>query len=91
MAKKIAPQSAPQTIESLRLHERDTGSVEVQTKTLTERIATLNKHFTSHAKDFSSRRGMNVMLAQRRKLLDYLRRTDVGRYEILIGHLGLRK
>jgi small subunit ribosomal protein S15 len=69
----------------------DTGSPEVQVAILTERINNLTQHFKSHAKDNHSRRGLLMMVNQRRSLLDYLRREDEHRYTDLIGKLGLRK
>ena len=69
----------------------DTGSPEVQVAILTERINNLTQHFKSHAKDNHSRRGLLMMVNQRRSLLDYLRRKDEQRYTDLIAKLGLRK
>ncbi|MGH7090896.1 MAG: 30S ribosomal protein S15 [Stellaceae bacterium] len=69
----------------------DTGSPEVQVAILSERIRNLTDHLTTHKKDFHSRRGLLVMVGQRRSLLDYLKRSDQGRYEGLIGRLGLRR
>ncbi len=69
----------------------DTGSPEVQVALLSERIANLTEHLKSHAKDFHSRRGLLVLVGQRRGLLDYLKRKDAKRYESLIGRLGLRR
>ena len=69
----------------------DTGSPEVQVAILSERIRNLTDHLTTHKKDFHSRRGLLVMVGQRRSLLDYLKRTDASRYEGLIGRLGLRR
>ena len=69
----------------------DTGSPEVQVAILTERINNLTTHFKSHAKDNHSRRGLLMLVNQRRSLLDYLRRNDEQRYTDLIGKLGLRK
>ena len=69
----------------------DTGSPEVQVAILTERITNLTQHFKSHAKDNHSRRGLLMLVNQRRSLLDYLRRNDEQRYTDLIGKLGLRK
>ena len=80
-----------QIIEENRLHETDTGSAEVQIAILTERITNLTGHFKSHAKDNHSRRGLLKLVAQRRKLLDYLKKTDEGRYAKLIERLGLRR
>jgi small subunit ribosomal protein S15 len=69
----------------------DTGSPEVQVAVLSERINNLAAHFEGHKKDNHSRRGLIKMVSQRRGLLDYLKRTDVKRYEALIGRLGLRR
>jgi small subunit ribosomal protein S15 len=69
----------------------DTGSPEVQVAILTERINNLTQHFKAHAKDNHSRRGLLMLVNQRRSLLDYLRRKDEQRYTDLIGKLGLRK
>jgi small subunit ribosomal protein S15 len=74
-----------------RAHETDTGSTKVQVALLTERINTLTEHFKTHVKDFHSRRGLLVMVSQRRKLLDYLKRVDADKYRVLIDRLGLRK
>jgi small subunit ribosomal protein S15 len=69
----------------------DTGSPEVQVALLSERISSLTEHLKTHAKDFHSRRGLLVLVGQRRGLLDYLKRKDASRYESLIGRLGLRR
>ena len=69
----------------------DTGSSEVQVAILSERIANLTEHFKTHKKDNHSRRGLLMMVAQRRKLLDYLKKKDEARYTDLIGKLGLRR
>jgi small subunit ribosomal protein S15 len=69
----------------------DTGSPEVQVAILSERIRNLTEHLSTHKKDFHSRRGLLVMVGQRRSLLDYLKRTEISRYEELIGRLGLRR
>ncbi|MSO64996.1 MAG: 30S ribosomal protein S15 [Alphaproteobacteria bacterium] len=69
----------------------DTGSPEVQVAILSERLTNLTEHFKSHVKDTHSRRGLLMMVNRRRRLLDYLKRADEGRYEKLIGRLGLRK
>jgi small subunit ribosomal protein S15 len=71
--------------------EGDTGSPEVQVAILSERIRNLTDHLTTHKKDFHSRRGLLVMVGQRRRLLDYLKGLSVMRYENLIGRLGLRR
>ena len=69
----------------------DTGSPEVQVAILTERITNLTEHLKMHTKDFASRRGLLMMVGQRRRLLDYLRRKEQSRYVTLIERLGLRK
>ena len=71
--------------------EKDTGSTEVQVALLTENINLLQKHFREHSHDHHSRRGLIRMVNQRRKLLDYLKKKDLGRYATLIGRLGLRR
>jgi small subunit ribosomal protein S15 len=71
--------------------EGDTGSPEVQVAILSERIRNLTEHLKTHKKDFHSRRGLLMMVGQRRRLLDYLKRKDVKRYEDLIARLGLRR
>jgi small subunit ribosomal protein S15 len=78
-------------IESFKVHDNDTGSPEVQVALLTERINYLTVHFKIHKKDHHSRRGLLMLVSQRRKLLDYLKRNDVKRYEKLIERLGIRK
>ena len=69
----------------------DTGSPEVQVALLSERISNLTEHLKTHAKDFHSRRGLLMLVGRRRRLLDYLKRKDQGRYESLIARLGLRR
>ena len=71
--------------------ERDTGSAEVQVAILSERIANLTEHFKTHKKDNHSRRGLLMMVSQRRSLLDHLKTSDEARYTALIGTLGLRR
>ena len=78
-------------ITNYRVHDADTGSPEVQIALLTERINDLAEHFKSHVKDFHSRRGLLKMVSQRRKLLDYLKRSDADKYRSVIERLGLRK
>ncbi len=78
-------------IEEHRRHEGDTGSPEVQISILTERIVNLTEHFKTHAKDNHSRRGLLMLVNNRRSLLDYLKKIDSGRYQALIAKLGLRK
>jgi small subunit ribosomal protein S15 len=72
-------------------HEGDTGSPEVQIALLTSRIEGLADHFKEHKKDFHSRTGLLKMVGHRRKMLSYLRKTDIQRYRALIERLGLRK
>ncbi len=69
----------------------DTGSPEVQVAVLTERITNLTEHLKMHKKDFASRRGLLMMVGQRRRLLDYVRRKEQSRYQTLIERLGLRR
>ena len=78
-------------IEKFALREGDTGSTEVQVAILTNQIQSLNRHFDTHKKDHHSRRGLLKMVGQRRRLLGYLRKSDVERYKKLVGSLGLRK
>ena len=83
-----------QKAQVVKQHQRagnDTGSPEVQIALLTERINGLGEHFKTHVKDFHSRRGLLKMVSQRRKLLDYLKRTNADKYRSLIERLGLRK
>jgi small subunit ribosomal protein S15 len=72
------------------MHERDTGSTRVQVAVLTERINSLTEHFRTHQKDHHGRRGLLMMVSTRRRLLDYLKRTDLETYRTLIDELGLR-
>jgi small subunit ribosomal protein S15 len=78
-------------ISEYRRDAADTGSPEVQVALLSARITQLSNHFTGHEKDHHSRRGLLKMVNQRRKLLDYLKQADSGRYQELIGRLGLRR
>ena len=78
-------------IELYRTNETDTGSPEVQVAILSERITNLTEHLKSHIKDFHSRRGLLMLVGQRRSLLDYLKSRDNGRYLSLIERLGLRR
>ena len=80
-----------EVIASYATHEGDTGSPEVQVAILTERITNLTEHLKTHKKDFHSRRGLLIMVGQRRRLLDYLKRKEKSRYEALIQRLGLRR
>jgi small subunit ribosomal protein S15 len=78
------------TIEKYRVSETDTGSSRVQVAVLTDRINYLNEHFKTHKKDHHSRRGLLKMVGRRRRLLDYMKRTEVEGYRQLIAELGLR-
>lgn len=78
-------------ISNFKIHDKDTGSPEVQIALLTERINYLTEHFKVHKKDHHSRRGLLKLVSQRRSLLDYLRSNDRERYEKLIERLGLRR
>lgn len=78
-------------IQDHRIHDRDTGSAEVQIAMLTERINHLTEHLRTHRKDHHSRRGLLKMVSQRRRQLAYLNRTDVERYRAIVAKLGLRK
>ena len=77
-------------IEEYKTHEADTGSTEVQVAILTARIRELTEHMKVHKKDFHSRRGLLIMVGKRRRLLQYLRNKDFGRYQTLSQRLGLR-
>ncbi len=80
-----------ETVEEFRLHDSDTGSTEVQVALLTRRVSELSDHMRAHRHDYHSRRGLLMMVGQRRRLLEYLNRTDVNRYRSLISRLGLRR
>ena len=78
-------------IEDNRSHDKDSGSSEVQIALLTARISHLTEHLKTHRKDFHSRRGLLMMAARRRKLLDYLKKNDLKRYQAIVEKLGLRR
>ncbi|HKO48126.1 MAG TPA: 30S ribosomal protein S15 [Polyangiaceae bacterium] len=78
-------------ISKYRLHESDTGSSEVQVALLSQRIEYLTEHFKTHKKDHHSRRGLLKLVGQRRRLLDYLKRSNVERYRTVVSSLNLRK
>jgi len=78
-------------IQDFRVHDKDTGSADVQIALLTERINHLTEHLQSNKKDHSSRRGLLMMVGQRRRLLDYLHRIDTARYQAVTKKLKLRK
>ena len=87
----ISPESKQQIVSDYKVHEKDTGSPEVQIALLTKRITELTDHLRTHSKDHSSRRGLLKMVSKRNSLLKYLTREDRSRYTKLIGRLGLRK
>lgn len=87
----IKAERKSEVIADNKTHANDTGSPEIQIAILTERILNLSEHMQSNKKDFSSRRGLMTMVARRRKLLDYLIKTDNARYQAIIEKLGIRK
>ena len=87
----ISKEHKAELIKDYARHDGDTGSPEVQIAILTTRIEQLTEHLKTHAKDFHSRRGLLMMVGQRRGLLDYLKRKSTKRYEVLIERLGLRR
>ena len=87
----IAQPNRQVVIEQFRVHQTDTGSPEVQVALLSQRIDHLTGHFKIHVKDHHSRRGLLKLVAQRRRLLDYLKKNDFERYQSLIQRLGIRK
>ncbi len=87
----VTAERKQELIKDYQTDKNDTGSPEVQIAILTERIVNLSDHMKSHKKDFHSRRGLLALVAQRRKLLDYLKRKNEGRYQSLIKRLGLRR
>ena len=87
----LTAEQKKEIIAQYAVHEGDTGSPEVQIAILSKRIALLTEHLKEHKKDHHSRRGLLKMVNQRRKLLDYLKRKDLQRYQALISRLGLRR
>ena len=87
----ITAERKQELIEEFATKKGDTGSPEVQVAILTERITNLTEHLKDHKKDFASRRGLLMMVGQRRRLLDYLKRKEESRYQTVIERLGLRK
>jgi small subunit ribosomal protein S15 len=87
----ISAERKQAVIAEYKTHEGDTGSPEVQVAILTERINTLTEHFKTHTKDHHGRRGLLMMVGQRKRLLDYLKAKDIERYRALIARLGIRK
>jgi small subunit ribosomal protein S15 len=88
---EAAQGGTPEIVRQFRLHESDTGSPEVQVALLSARIGHLTEHFKTHVKDHHSRRGLLKLVGQRRRLLDYLKVTNVDRYRKIVGQLNLRK
>ena len=87
----LSKDNKQQIMQRFQRHPKDVGSTEVQVALLTQRINELNDHFKAHASDHHSRRGLLRIVGQRKRLLEYLRHTDIERYRKLIGELGLRK
>ena len=87
----ISATAKAQILSDFKIHEKDTGSPEVQIALITHRINDLRAHFDAHKKDHSSRRGLLKMVSRRNQLLKYLTREDRTRYQQIIGKLGLRK
>ena len=87
----ITPERKQELIGEFAIKPGDTGSADVQIAVLTERIRNLPEHMQSHKKDYHSRRGLLMMVGQRRRLLDYVKRKDVKRYESLLERLELRR
>jgi small subunit ribosomal protein S15 len=87
----VTVEKKKQILEEFRVHEKDTGSPEVQIALLTTRINQLREHFDAHKKDHSSRRGLLKLVSRRNQLLKYLTREDLARYQQIIARLGLRK
>lgn len=91
MTERAYQEAKEQVIADYRRHDHDTGSPEVQVALLTKRIEYLTEHFKVHTKDHHSRRGLLMLVGQRRRILEYLRKKDVSRYRALIERLGLRR
>ncbi|MBW1729965.1 MAG: 30S ribosomal protein S15 [Deltaproteobacteria bacterium] len=87
----LTPEAKKEIIEKFKLHEKDTGSPEVQIALLSSRIKYLTDHFKVHKKDHHSRRGLLKLVGQRRRLLNYLKKKDIERYRNVIKELGIRK
>ncbi len=87
----LSPEAKKDVIDRFKLHQKDTGSPEVQVALLSKRINYLTDHFKIHKKDHHSRRGLLKLVGQRRRLLNYLKKRDVTRYQTIIKELGIRK
>ena len=87
----LTPEVKKEIVDQFKLHQKDTGSPEVQIALLSKRISYLTDHFKINKKDHHSRRGLLKLVGQRRRLLNYLKKTDVKRYKNIIKELGIRK
>lgn len=87
----LTTEAKKEIIEKFKLHGKDTGSPEVQIALLSNRITYLTDHFKTHKKDHHSRRGLLKLVGQRRKLLNYLKKSGLSRYQLIIKELGIRK
>ena len=87
----LVKEKKKEIIDDFKVHSKDTGSAEVQIALLTERINILGSHFKNHNKDFSSRRGLLSLVGKRRRLLNYLKKKDIAKYQDLLEKLNLRK
>ena len=87
----MTPERKQEIIDDYKTHDSDTGSPEVQVALLSARISYLTDHFKVHTKDHTSRRGLLKLVGQRRRLLDYLKKSEIGRYRTIIERLGIRK
>lgn len=87
----LTPEEKSKIVKKYKLHERDTGSAEVQIALLTEEIKRLVLHLKSHSKDFHSKRGLLKMVSKRRRLLSYLKEEDIKRYNSIVKKIGLKK
>jgi small subunit ribosomal protein S15 len=87
----LVKEEKKKVIDKYKIHENDTGSSEVQIAILTKKINKLNEHLKINKKDHHSRRGLVIMVGKRKRLLEYLKNSDIGRYKKIIKELGLRK
>jgi len=87
----LSKENKTEIIGQFKLHDKDTGSPEVQIAILSNRIKYLTEHFRTHVKDHHSRRGLLKLVGQRRRMLKYLKARDAGKYQEVIGQLGIRK
>jgi small subunit ribosomal protein S15 len=87
----LLKETKDEVIGNFRMHGTDTGSAEVQVALLTERIKQITQHLVANKKDVASRRGLQIMVGRRRRLLKYISRNDLAKYQALIARLGLRR